>query len=66
MVQQSWIGFVVLLDGLLSRFKLNQNFGGHFPFKFPFDRKKGLLMLYDLTVDAVEITFGVGQVMNRV
>jgi len=25
-----------------------------------------LLMLYDLTIDAVEITLGVGQVMNRV
>jgi len=66
MIQQSWIGFVVLLDGLFTRFKLHQNFGGHFTFEFPFNSEKGLLMLYDLTVDAVEITFGVGQIMHRI
>jgi hypothetical protein len=63
-IKQSWICFVVLFDGFFARLKLNQNVCWTFPFKTAFDGKKGLIVLDDLTVDAIEITLGIGQIVT--
>ena len=66
MVEQSGIGLVILFDAFFATFKLNQDIGRRFPFKMAFDGKKRCIMFDDLAIYSVEITLGIGQLMDRV
>ena len=63
-IEQPWVCFVVLFDGFFARLKLYQDVCRTFPFKTAFDGEKCLIVLDDLTVDAIEITLGIGQIVN--